>query len=486
MKIGRNDPCPCGSGKKYKKCCILSNQEVRRSELVAQMAPTSSPQRQAALTVPQASQRHYEPLPLPPRSPEREASDARWGAFKEATDEGRRVTFLETLADPELMCDEVAFEMLDTIFLDSVASGERDAYDDLVEQLRERLPDVYATDRKYYLQHGIQNAIVSGRSDRVLALSLEMAETAGEDVEMYSEVVDLLAYHGLLAVLSEASRIAWPLIKDAEDIMCGQYEFADWGMDCALFEHLERTREIDGRDPELIEQSRFYQDDLELDGFARYVTQISGQNRKTWSLSDLQTPSQKGAAGTKKAAKNGEQTPPPSGLDTNALSELLHDFVDYARHEEGVPYTKVRLVRNHIHCYLFDRENGELEPKRSMLEAMMNPQPKVQVKPSIPDHPLCPDHMTLECFLSGLLGFMSRQLCACAATFELMPAWLRFLEARGLIERAQREKTLAEIGSLQPKLMVLWEQSQSVPMLAENLKRWGETVDVLALKPDAA
>ena len=21
--IGRNDPCPCGSGKKYKKCCLM-------------------------------------------------------------------------------------------------------------------------------------------------------------------------------------------------------------------------------------------------------------------------------------------------------------------------------------------------------------------------------------------------------------------------------------------------------------------------------
>ncbi|MGH7278572.1 MAG: SEC-C metal-binding domain-containing protein [Candidatus Rokuibacteriota bacterium] len=21
--MGRNDPCPCGSGKKYKKCCYL-------------------------------------------------------------------------------------------------------------------------------------------------------------------------------------------------------------------------------------------------------------------------------------------------------------------------------------------------------------------------------------------------------------------------------------------------------------------------------
>ena len=24
-KIGRNDPCPCGSGKKYKKCCGANN-----------------------------------------------------------------------------------------------------------------------------------------------------------------------------------------------------------------------------------------------------------------------------------------------------------------------------------------------------------------------------------------------------------------------------------------------------------------------------
>lgn len=25
-KIGRNDPCPCGSGKKYKKCCLSKTQ----------------------------------------------------------------------------------------------------------------------------------------------------------------------------------------------------------------------------------------------------------------------------------------------------------------------------------------------------------------------------------------------------------------------------------------------------------------------------
>ncbi len=26
MNIGRNDPCSCGSGKKYKKCCLVENQ----------------------------------------------------------------------------------------------------------------------------------------------------------------------------------------------------------------------------------------------------------------------------------------------------------------------------------------------------------------------------------------------------------------------------------------------------------------------------
>jgi hypothetical protein len=27
-KIGRNEPCPCGSGKKYKKCCLGKDQAV--------------------------------------------------------------------------------------------------------------------------------------------------------------------------------------------------------------------------------------------------------------------------------------------------------------------------------------------------------------------------------------------------------------------------------------------------------------------------
>ena len=37
-KIGRNDPCPCGSGKKYKQCC--EGKKVDDFEFVASAAPS--------------------------------------------------------------------------------------------------------------------------------------------------------------------------------------------------------------------------------------------------------------------------------------------------------------------------------------------------------------------------------------------------------------------------------------------------------------
>jgi hypothetical protein len=33
-KAGRNEPCPCGSGKKFKKCCAAKQQNARASKLL--------------------------------------------------------------------------------------------------------------------------------------------------------------------------------------------------------------------------------------------------------------------------------------------------------------------------------------------------------------------------------------------------------------------------------------------------------------------
>ena len=35
MAVGRNEPCPCGSGKKYKHCCALKPQRTSFGSRVA-------------------------------------------------------------------------------------------------------------------------------------------------------------------------------------------------------------------------------------------------------------------------------------------------------------------------------------------------------------------------------------------------------------------------------------------------------------------
>jgi len=37
-KIKRNDPCPCGSGKKYKKCCLRKHKQAHYEKLQRQAA----------------------------------------------------------------------------------------------------------------------------------------------------------------------------------------------------------------------------------------------------------------------------------------------------------------------------------------------------------------------------------------------------------------------------------------------------------------
>lgn len=33
-EVGRNDPCPCGSGKKYKKCCLKNKKQKFSAKVI--------------------------------------------------------------------------------------------------------------------------------------------------------------------------------------------------------------------------------------------------------------------------------------------------------------------------------------------------------------------------------------------------------------------------------------------------------------------
>ena len=477
MKTGRNDPCRCRSGKKYKKCCMaadLTAEQSRPAKLLRSAADdwevVEEKSADAVLRRPAPLKQPARPDPTPePLDPKMEAINARWEEFDEATEDVRRELYFKTLDDPELMDDEMAFEMLSRLYASTVKSDERDVWQNMVEQLRTRLPDVYETGRKYYLGWQITNAIASGRRAPVKLLALEMAKLAGDDVDLYSNVVDQLAYHGMLDELSEASRIAWPLINDSGNIMWGQSNFAAWGADCVLFERLEQTGKLSHEDSELMNRLNYYYHDLQLERFSEYVKSISGQSDRTWSLDDFEvSPNRR----QKRTYDDDEYVQGLTSESKSALSGLLDNFVDYARRVEGVQYTKAKLAVANIYSYIVERVKGKLEPRQSMLESITNPQQKTQPKPQPPVHVLCPDRNTLDRHFAGLLHFMNPQYYDVAATMELIPAWLRFLESKGLLETDLRESTLKELNELRATLLKLFQSDRSDPALAANLASW--------------
>lgn len=48
-KIGRNEPCPCGSGKKYKQCCLVSDEQTARAAVAASQAAQAGHRRPKAV-----------------------------------------------------------------------------------------------------------------------------------------------------------------------------------------------------------------------------------------------------------------------------------------------------------------------------------------------------------------------------------------------------------------------------------------------------
>ena len=107
---------------------------------------------------------------------------------------------------------------------------------------------------------------------------------------------------------------------------------------------------------------------------------------------------------------------------------------------------------------------------RGAIEMAMNPRKKLPPPPK-PGHPLCPERVTLDVYLAQLVGFLNGLYYSAAALFEVMPAWLRFLESRGFIDAERRRKTVEELRPLQASLLKMWEKNED-PTLLRATQAW--------------
>jgi hypothetical protein len=412
-----------------------------------------------------------EPPTPPPPDPHIEALNARWEEFEAQDYEGRIALFLQTLDEEGLMDDEMAFEMLNLIYYESVERDERESFDELIDRLREQLPDVYAHDAHYYLERRITNALATGRLDAIPTLANEIATTAGKDIDTLNNVIDQLAYHGHLATLVEVMRIAWPQVKDAENIVpWGIQEFAAQAVDYEIFHYLEQHATADPKDPELLKNLEFYFE-IDQERFARYLALLTGQLKRRCTMDDFEFKPPRGRSYGSFDEEDEEDEAPDEGRQN--LFDLSVEFLGYLRREESVPYTKGELGREQIQRYLLERHAGELQPQESPFETARPPKRRQRKRKSRkPRHVLCPDRGTLDRYLGRLLNFINPQRYKAAATLELIPAWLRFLESRQLIDAEERSKTMLDLRGLDTELLKVWQGYPADPALQRGLEGW--------------
>ena len=499
MKAGRNDPCPCGSGKKYKKCCMEQDLAVERSGMRVVSERPQLKQKTWAdfehlkindfieeefdeddFDEEETPERFVDPrqislfgddeFPPVPQTLIKSIDDAidvaasnrRWDEFKRANYETKIALFLKTLDEKKLMDHEMAFEMLSMIQSEASQHNELDRFFSLVAKLEHDLPDVYEADAGYYLDWKIVDAVFHSRHDEVVSLLKEFAPQSAKDIDLFNNVVDMLAYHGYQAPLLEAFKVGWKDVQHSSKIVpWGINEFAERAVDYLIFEYIESHQEINPFEKELIKTAETFIPELLRDEFANFVKLASGKTKIEWTLTDFD-PNPKSPDGKSKKKQV-----------ANNLYDLSLEFISFLRWEQNVPFCKGRLIRYQLLDYFYRRSRRELVAQPSMLDKIMNKGKQNPKKQPIPKHILCPDAATLDIFLSGLMHFLNPQYYKLAATIELIPAWLKFLETRQLLDEKLRNEAFQDIrANLIPTISEIYNHAIRDPFLRKNLERY--------------
>ena len=485
-KINRNAPCPCGSGKKYKKCCLRKDQQAEqqaRAELAAAEKAEWEEKEAASQVAFQAEGTPVEDEPAPEieeePDPIREFWNDFWETWQDASYE-QRLDIAETILreQPDMVDGEAAFEMLVDLHGQTAVAGEHNKFDALVDLLRQQAPDAYDHEAHFFLGWQIQNGLETGNRAVVPALFNQLAYRA-DKIDEYIREMNRLAYYGELETLVSGNRIAWPIIEDSSNIMGWAItNFANKAFSYETVALLLENPDLTADDPVLMERVEpFIDPDPDL--FSPYLDYLTGRKLPQWTIEDFAfAPPSPPRCDYWYDEEEDEEEEEDTAV-TN-LRWLFFAFVYYLHTVENVSYPKADMARREFFKYFLQRHEGDLDSQENnWLQPTWRKPPKRKRKKKKGRRPLCPDRQTLDRYMSRRIGFMSSRFFAASALFEMVPAWLRFLQKYQIIDAAQQEQTLLKLKGLDTEWLSVLEHAVSDPLLLENAKQWRENAGLV-------
>jgi hypothetical protein len=349
----------------------------------------------------------------------------------------------------------------------------------LLQNLNKQLPEIFESEKLFFLRWQIINALAEARYEDAGMLFRELALLAGKDIDIFNRVEEMEAYHCQLPAIVDSMRIAWPEVDTADNIVgWGIDEFCIRAMEYEVLNYVEQTSEPTLSD-ELLKQLSFY-GETEPELIAENLAFLAGRNVPQWSMDDFTlSPSQEDMDEDDEEDDVDKKEMQSSG-DRN-LYNLTLQFLRYLKDIEGMPYAKGELGRRELYQFILRRFNGKLEYRESMLESAIRDAPRKKNRRSSPKrkyrkykHLLVPDRERLDHFLSDLLDIMNQLYHRAAAFFEIIPAWLRFLELQGLIDAGMSRECLADLTEIKDVLSEVLAECDSDPSPHQSIihLRW--------------
>ncbi len=406
-KVGRNEPCPCGSGKKYKKCCMEKDEQQER-ETRARIEEAIE-----SVLGPRSAEPRSDVSPLyvgdlfedEDEEYETEEESELWHRFGEADYEGKIGIFLEAL-EAEQLDDVDAFDMLSDIWVEAKDRGQQGRFDELVDRLRQKLPEAYEEDWPYYNDWLLESALARGDTAIIPKLLEPFAREPDRDIDQFLWVADLLMYHDQPRPLREAMLKAWPAVGSSANLGPDvKNHFGSIAIQLTLLDQLERGGAPEITDPELQKAlSPFSM--VNAERLPDSLAALSGQRVRPWTVADFEY---------------------RGGQDRDAVERAAFIFgqqwLGDLHWRQGIPFSRGDLARVALAFY----QSQQIAEGR-LGQAL-----------------LVPRSTTLSDLIDSLFGVEETQSYKVASLMELLPLYLRFLVKLGLLGEAEGQRVLKSL-----------------------------------------
>ncbi|MCP4106479.1 MAG: SEC-C domain-containing protein [Desulfobacteraceae bacterium] len=464
MKTKPDDLCPCGSGRKYKKCCLPTHEEMSDEKHEEEYDDDDD------FDEDEDDDEDYEYFYDDGYDEDDDFEDEFYNEyykkFENADFDGKVSMIRDAFEDPELLDEELFFEVFNDLNDVLSSTKERKIYFELVQELKDREPEIYEDIEGYVLFNCVSNALIDSQTENAANLFKELAMIADEEIDLFMLRIDQVAYYGLLPLLVESMRIGWEQVEDSPDIgHWGIDEYTCIASDYELFDYLSETSEPSPADKTLVKKIKnYYEPDPE--DFADYFACVTRKTGRKWSMDDFVKP----------VAKKGKKSKKAKELEpwlVKNISCLTNEFLDYLNKDEGISYPKADMMRTEMFHYLYQRTEGELERNSGLFDDMEKRQ--VKLPPEF-ENILCPDPDTFDRYLATMMNIMSSRFYRSMACFESVPAWLRFLESNSLIDFDLRKRTFVSIEKLYPDMEKIFSKIKNRDdfALSELKKAWDD------------